>query len=63
MWLPAALKEDMREVLIERANEAGLNGEEFVDKIADESKAASEEEVLEFISSAGHPALEMDPMV
>lgn len=62
VWLPAALKEDMREVLIERANEAGLNGEEFLEKIADETKAASEEEVLEFISSAGHPALEMDPM-
>ncbi len=62
VWLPAALKESMREVLIERANEAGLNGEEFLEKIADETKATSEEEVLEFISSAGHPALEMDPM-
>ncbi len=62
VWLPAAMKEDMREVLIERANEAGLNGEEFLEKIADETKATSEEEVLEFISGAGHPALEMDEM-
>ncbi|MCD6395431.1 MAG: CO dehydrogenase/CO-methylating acetyl-CoA synthase complex subunit beta [Planctomycetes bacterium] len=62
VWMPAALKESMREVLIERAKEAGLNGEEFLDKIADETKAISEEEVLEFISGAGHPALEMDEM-
>jgi len=62
VWMPAVLKEDMRQVLIERANEAGLNGEEFLDKIADETKATSEEEVLEFISSVNHPALEMDPM-
>jgi acetyl-CoA synthase len=62
VWMPSALKEDMKEVLIARADEEGLPGQAFLDMIADETKATTEEEVLEFVSNAGHPALEMDPM-
>jgi len=31
--------------------------------IATEEDATSEEEVMEFMSKVGHPALEMDPMM
>ena len=62
VWMPKALKDEMKDVLAQRAEEEGLGGEEFLSKIADESNATTEEEVLEFISSAGHPAIEMDPM-
>jgi len=62
VWMPKALKDDLRDVLIKRAEEAGLNGAEFLEQIADETKATTEEEVLEFITAASHPALAMDPM-
>lgn len=44
------------------AEELGLGGDAFLDKIADESVAATEEEVAEFLAKAEHPAIEMDPM-
>jgi acetyl-CoA synthase len=62
VWIPKALKDDLRDVLIKRAEEAGLNGAEFMEQIADETRATTEEEVLEFITAANHPALAMDPM-
>lgn len=62
VWMPSALKEEMKDVLVKRAEEEGLNGEEFISKIADETNSTTEEEVLEFISNAGHPVLEMEPM-
>jgi acetyl-CoA synthase len=36
---------------------------DLLDKIADESVAEDSEKLLEFLSGAGHPALEMDPML
>jgi len=60
-WMPTMLKEEIGEALTERAKEVGL-GDDFLSKIADETNAQSEEEVMEFITNAGHPALEMDPM-
>ena len=48
--------------IIARAGDLGLDGEEFIAKIADEKTAESEEQVVEFITNAGHPAVEMDPM-
>ena len=56
------LKQEIRDVLIRRAEQEGLDGEQFIDKIADEKTATTEEEVLAFITSAKHPALAMDPM-
>ena len=62
MWLPSALKESMKDELISAANELGINGEEFVSKIADEKCATTEEEVVEYITANGHPALTMESM-
>ncbi|UCD51910.1 MAG: CO dehydrogenase/CO-methylating acetyl-CoA synthase complex subunit beta [Phycisphaerales bacterium] len=62
VWMPTALKSEVREVLAKRADELGLGGEEFLEKIADETSATTEEEVLEFITNANHPAPTMDPM-
>ena len=62
VWMPTTLKEELREMLVRRADELDLGGEKFLSQIADETNATSEEEVLEFITQAGHPAVEMEPM-
>jgi acetyl-CoA synthase len=62
VWMPTALKEEVGKALAARADEAGLKGKEFLDMIADETTATTEEEVMEFLSKSGHPALTMDPM-
>ena len=54
--MPAMLKEEIGETLNERAKEMGL-GDDFVSKIADENSAEDEDQVLEFITGTGHPAL------
>jgi acetyl-CoA synthase len=61
VWMPKALKDLLREGLTERAIDEGL-GEDFVDKIADETIGASGEEILPFLEEKGHPALTMDSM-
>ena len=43
-------------------DELGLGGEAFVEKIADETVATTEEQVAEFITKAGHPVAQMAPM-
>ena len=50
------------QALAERAEELGLGGAAFLDKIADESNAITEEEVLEFITKNGHPVTALEPM-
>ncbi len=62
VWMPTVLKQEIREPFIRRAEELGLGGEEFLSKIADETTATTEEEVLEFITKAGHPVTAMEPM-
>jgi acetyl-CoA synthase len=62
VWMPKMLKEDIRDSLVRRADELGLGGEEFLDKIADESTAVTEEQVLEFITNANHPVTALEPM-
>lgn len=59
-WMPKELKETLREDLKGRAAEVGDPG--FVDKIADEEVATTEEEVLAYMEQVQHPALSMDPM-
>lgn len=59
-WMPKELKETLREDLKGRAAELGDPG--FVDKIADEEVATTEEEVLAYMEQVQHPALSMDPM-
>jgi acetyl-CoA synthase len=55
-----ALKEEMAPVLEEIGKKEGM--EDFADKIADETVAITEEEVLEYISKKNHPALAMPPL-
>jgi acetyl-CoA synthase len=62
VWMPTALKESLKEELTKRAEEAGIGGEDFISKIADETNSKTEEEVLEFITKVGHPAMEMEQM-
>ena len=62
VWMPKMMKEEIKECLVKRAEELGLGGEEFLEKIADESTATTEEEVLEFITKAEHPVTALQPM-
>ncbi len=62
VWMPKALKEQLRSALEEAAEDAGL-GKNFVDKIADETVSASGEEILPFLEEKGHPALVMEPLI
>lgn len=61
VWMPKELKENLKEHLEKRAKEIDIP--DFVDKIADETIATTEEEVLKHMEKVGHPALEMDPMM
>jgi len=62
VWMPTMLKEEIKDVFVKRAEEAGLGGEDFLAKIADETTATTEEEVLEFITKNQHPATALEPM-
>ena len=60
VWMPKHLKDEIADALNEAAEEAGL--EDFINKIADETIAQTEEEVLEYLQKVDHPVLKMDPM-
>ena len=62
VWMPAMLKEEIKDSFIKRADELELGGEEFLAKIADETTATTEEETLEFITKANHPVTALEPM-
>ena len=61
VWMNHSLREEMRPELERLAAAEGLEG--FVDKIATEQEALSEDAVLSYMEAAGHPALGMDPMM
>lgn len=61
VWMPRQLKEEIGQLLKERAEEMGIP--DFVDKIATEENATTEEEVLKWMMDVGHPALEMEPIM
>jgi len=61
VWLPSALKEELKERLEKKLEERGLSG--FFAKIADETTAATIEDLMVFLERAGHPALGMKPLV
>ena len=60
VWMPKELKEQLKENLEKRCEEIG--DPDFINKIADETNAVSEEEVLEWCTKVGHPALTMESM-
>ena len=61
VWMPHALREELRPALEALAAEAGIPG--FVDMIATEKEALSEEEVLAHMEAVGHPALGLEPLM
>ena len=61
VWMNHALREELRPVLDSLATEAGDPG--FVDKIATEKNALTEDEILAHMETGAHPALMMDPMI
>jgi len=62
VWMPTMLKEEIKDAFVKRAEEAGLGGVDFLTKIADETTATTEEEVLEFVTKNQHPATALEPM-
>ncbi|MGF7186709.1 acetyl-CoA synthase [Desulfitispora alkaliphila] len=62
VWMPKELKESIKEDLLQRFKDEGL-GEEFYDKIADETIGTTADEILPFLEEKQHPALTMDPMM
>ena len=61
VWMNHAMREELRPVLGALANEAGVPG--FVDMIATEENALTEDEILAHMEASAHPALMMDPMI
>ncbi len=61
VWMPKALKEEIRDILEEQAKELGMDS--FLDKIATEDDAETEEQVLEWMQKADHPASVLEPMM
>jgi len=61
VWMPKVLKEEIRDRLKERFDDLGKP--ELLDQIATEEDAVTSEELLEYLSKVGHPALAMEPMM
>jgi len=61
VWMPKVLKERIAEEFKKRAEDAGAPN--LLDKIADETICEDSEKLLEYLTSVGHPALEMEPMI
>ena len=62
VWMPKELKQELGEALGQRAQDEGFDAEAFLAMVADETVATSDEEVMEFITQKGHPAVRLDPM-
>lgn len=58
VWMPKILKEELRERLVKRSEEIGIPN--FIDMIATEEDAITEDEVYAFMEKVGHPALTME---
>jgi acetyl-CoA synthase len=61
VWMTQNLKESLREAFTARATEEGVP--DLLDKIADETICEDSEKLLEHLTSVGHPALEMEPII
>ncbi|MBE0635828.1 CO dehydrogenase/CO-methylating acetyl-CoA synthase complex subunit beta, partial [Candidatus Bipolaricaulota bacterium] len=60
VWMPSALKEELRDRLQERADNAGIP--DLLDRIATELDATTAEELVVFLESVSHPALTMESL-
>jgi acetyl-CoA decarbonylase/synthase, CODH/ACS complex subunit beta len=61
VWIPSLLKEELKDRLVKKLN--GLGHPELFDKIADETKATTLEELIAFLDEVQHPALSMKPLL
>ena len=61
VWMPKQLKEEILDLLQVRAGEMEIP--DFIDKIATEENATTEEEVFEWITKVNHPVLGMEPLM
>ncbi len=61
VWMPAALKEELKVRLGKKLEERGLSG--LFEKIADETTAETIEALMEYLERVQHPALKMKPLV
>jgi acetyl-CoA synthase len=61
VWMPKRLKEEIRERLDKRAEELGIS--DLFDKIADETVATTEDEVIAYCTEKGHPAMTMESIM
>jgi acetyl-CoA synthase len=70
-WMPKVLKEEIRPLIEKRCEQdealkkilQDRGVENFLDLVADEDSATTEEEVMEFIQQVNHPVLELEPMM
>ena len=60
-WMPKMLKDEVRPLLDKISKDIGIDS--FIDMIADEENAQTEEEVMAFMEKVGHPALSMEPLM
>jgi acetyl-CoA synthase len=60
VWMPKRLKEEIMDRLVKRCKELGVPG--LPGKIADETVALTEEQVLEFLQKHNHPVLSLPPI-
>lgn len=60
VWMPKELKEFYGEKFRMRAQEEGMP--DLLDRIGDETVATTGEELMEYLASKGHPALEMESL-
>ncbi len=60
VWMDAALREELAPILESLAAAAGISG--FVEMIATEAQAQTEDEILAHMEAVGHPALQLAPM-
>ncbi|MDD5005226.1 MAG: acetyl-CoA decarbonylase/synthase complex subunit alpha/beta [Candidatus Omnitrophica bacterium] len=61
VWMPQDLKEFLRSKLEARGKDIG--DPDFINKIADETKATTLEQLLDFLKQVKHPALEMPSLI
>ena len=61
VWLPSLVKEELKERLVKKLNELGHP--DLFEKIADETKATTLEELIAFLDEVQHPALTMKPLL
>ncbi len=61
VWMPQQLKEELKDRLVTKLTKQGQSL--FFDKIADETKATTIEELAVFLEKVGHPALAMKPLM